>query len=222
MNIKIVYVVVGVIVISLSVYFFLNTNLDNQQLPINNSNTSEPVVSDSVVNESDDTKLEDLQNQIEDLQDQINDQNNQEETTFPDEEISKEHKTYTNNSFGISFNYPESYILEVKGGSSLAELHIALEDGATSGTSSINIMVNPAGFGPIWANIRYYLSYDNGELGIVNKVTQPCEYCDTEGIDSILGSIETGKDNYFFNSSWPRSGKSREQDTLDIIESFNF
>jgi len=123
-------------------------------------------------------------------------------------------QTFTNSNFGITFNYPCEYALEVK--NSLAELHLSLKDN----DSYIIIMVNPDGFGPIWANIRYYLDYDYGKLRIANRIIQSCEYCDNEGIDSIVTSIQPNEDNYFFNSIWPRNGGSREQDTKDIIESF--
>jgi len=129
-----------------------------------------------------------------------------------------EYLTYTNSDFGITFNYPYEYTLEVRDSyMSMAELHLSLEHN----NSFIEVMVNPGGFGPIWVNIKYYLSYDHGKLEIDNRITQSCEYCD-EGVDSILASIEINKDNYFFNSSWPRSGGSKEQDIVDIIKSFRF
>jgi len=212
MNTKTIYIILAIVLVGALSYYFLSQPATNQLPASDDANSS---VSDEAQDDSSDV-IENLQNQINDLQEQLSSKDQQSGSSVSN---SNDYETYTNSEFGISFDYPNSYKV-TRDEEGLGGWRISLE--RIDDSSTIMLVINPDGFGPIWANIKYYLSYDYGTLSIVNRTIQECEYCDDENKDSVVASIQTNKDSYFFNSSWPRSGASREQDTKTVIESFKF
>ena len=153
-----------------------------------------------------------LQNQIDDLMRQLSQLQNDDVAPFG-------RTTYTNDQYGFSFNYPADYRVE-ETYPGLADVQISLVNDDLMPKSFLVLYINPDGFGPIWVNIRYNLSYVGNQLHISERITQACEFCDDNNIDGISASISVNGVSYFFNAIYPRSGSFQEQMLKDMISSF--
>ena len=94
-------------------------------------------------------------------------------TTTPTEteDETADWKTYTNESFGLSFRYPESYSTEettdIEGAGKIGGT-LVFKDSSREGNPEMTLLFNPDGFGPGINDIYYCTKIENGKLKIVS------------------------------------------------------
>jgi hypothetical protein len=109
-------------------------------------------------------------------------------------------KTYTNDSFGLSFKYPASYSLRTEGtieaGKPLGG-SVILEDTTRQGNPKLSLTFNPDGLGGCMLDRNDYdydTSIQNGKLTITSKKLQTTSECPYQA--SVVTLFDIGRGHY--------------------------
>jgi len=107
-------------------------------------------------------------------------------------------KTYTNESFGLSFKYPATYSIketeEIKAGKIGGTL--VLKDSSREGSPEMTMLFNPDGFGPAISDIYYCTKIQNGKLKIVSTKKANPEMKEGPDINKKIIMFEVGYFHY--------------------------
>jgi len=142
----------------------------------------------------------DLNAQITDLQKQVATSGATATTTTPNSSTSAidetaSWKTYTNDKYGFSFKYPNTYTatdeLE-KNTISVPERKLSIK----SNTSTMDLYVNPDGFGPFFPDVQYAMDYTGGKIKSTKTISSDENSKDSRTL--AVGNLTVGSNEYLY------------------------
>ncbi len=104
-------------------------------------------------------------------------------------------KTYTNDKYGFSFKYPNTYTatdeLE-KNTTSVPERKLSIK----SNTSTMDLYVNPDGFGPFFPDVQYAMDYTGGKIKSTKTISSDENSKDSRTL--AVGNLTVGSNEYLY------------------------
>ena len=151
-------------------------------------------------------------------------------------DVTADWKTYTNDTYGVSFKYPKSWTISDNIPINLSDSkesspteYLQVSDQSSTQKPILSIWVNPTGFGPFFPDKEYSFNTDKGQM-IVDKVTTP-DYSNqqgmgdppnADGVEFISGQSSYKGFNYLLFFQYVSGNTDLEQTYRQILSTFQF
>ncbi len=132
-------------------------------------------------------------------------------------------KTYTNSTYGFSFNYPSSWTIINDSAGDNGSVAKRLEIIGT-GKEDFQLWVNPDGFGLEGASDMYSAEILNGKISIIEHTeNKPSDEFPEVFGQAVIGQITSSNINYTIAYSFDLADRTAELAKFEqIIKTFNF